>query len=500
MHAVTLWRHYIDGSETIVYTDHKALLELQTQKELNQRQVRWMGKLQSFDLKFIHMPGRLNIVADALSRRPDYALNHIACSITADPAYMQEFIAAYSEDQHFSAIIADLQQPQPPPRVRNYKLEDGLLYLWDGAHLRLCVPSAGLHRLRLLQEAHDAATAAHRGRDATYEKLVRSFYWPKMLSSVSKFVASCDLCQRVKPRNRSLSGLLHPLEVPLSPWEVVSIDFITHLPRTKNGFDAIWTFVDKLTKRVRLLPTTDTASTADCARLYFQYIFPLHGLPKQFVSDRDTKFTSDLWTELFKLLGTQLKFSTAHHPQTDGQTERVHRILEEALRTCVNFDQSDWDEHLPLIEFAYNDSVHTATGYTPFFLDTGRHPRAPREVLSEVSVASTAARFSMLSSVRESGPTQVLPTVVTGKNDDRTASELSMQNSAPTNAAIPNKPPAATPNTPPLRAPTLSGSTQTRVESTANAPSKANVEKSAHTQMRPTSKRLIKAIKALAHT
>src|SRR6266511_685843 len=127
--------------------------------------------------------------------------------------------------------------------------------------------------------------------------------------------------------------------------------------------------VDRLSKRDHFEPTVTTATAPDTAKLFFSSIFRLHGLPRAIVSDRDSKFTSRFWQELFRLLGVKLAMSTAFHPQTDGQTERANRTLEDMLRAFVNYRQTNWDECLPAAEFAYNNSLQASTGYTPFFLD-----------------------------------------------------------------------------------------------------------------------------------
>lgn len=161
------------------------------------------------------------------------------------------------------------------------------------------------------------------------------------------------------------------------------MDFVTGLPKTSRGYDSILVFVDKLSKRAILAPAhveDDAKATAD---VYIREVFRHHGLPRQFVSDRDTKFTSKFWQHLQERLGVSLLMSTANHPQTDGQTERMNHTIADMLRCLVCFDQSNWDELLPLVEFAYNNSVNSSTGETPFFVDTGRHPRLPQDLLTE---------------------------------------------------------------------------------------------------------------------
>jgi hypothetical protein len=156
------------------------------------------------------------------------------------------------------------------------------------------------------------------------------------------------------------------------------MDYITGLPCTTNGHDAILVFCDRLTKMVKFAPCMKTDDAAEAAHLFVKHVVSMHGMPDEIYSDRDTRFTSKFWQELMKGLGIKQKLSSAFHPETDGQTERTNRVLEEYLRHYVNPHQDDWDEWLPMAEFAYNNSVHAATvRHTPFFLCYGRHPKLP---------------------------------------------------------------------------------------------------------------------------
>ncbi|KAJ9531768.1 hypothetical protein QJQ45_021918 [Haematococcus lacustris] len=242
------------------------------------------------------------------------------------------------------------------------------------------VHKAGKHHT-LLHEAHDAHTAAHLGRAKTLERLQRHFYWPQMHKTVQEYVRTCDKCQRNKATNQLPPGLLQPLPIPSRNWQQVSMDFIGPLPATPRGHTMIFTVVDKLSKMIHLIPTTTTATAHDTARLFFDHIFKHHGLPEAIISDRDPKFTSDFWTSLFHLTGTRLLLSSAYHPQTDGQTERANRTVEDMLRPYVNDHKTDWDQHLAAVEFAYNSSEHVGTGFTPFYLNYGQHPTTPSALL-----------------------------------------------------------------------------------------------------------------------
>ena len=182
-----------------------------------------------------------------------------------------------------------------------------------------------------------------------------------------------------------LEGFLRPLPIPADRWEEVSLDFVTGLPRTLNGHDAVLVVVDRFTKWAYLIPTQTTVDAKGTAELFHTVVFSRHGMPKRIISDRDSRFTSHFWRAFFEEMGTTLAMSTAYHPQTDGQTERVNRVIEEALRSFVQNSQVDWDRCLPNLQFAYNTSKHSSTGETPFYLNYGKHPVVPAELMRDAS-------------------------------------------------------------------------------------------------------------------
>jgi hypothetical protein len=155
------------------------------------------------------------------------------------------------------------------------------------------------------------------------------------------------------------------------------MDLITDLPKCASGVDAVVVFVDRLTKMIVCAPTTKTVTAPQLAQIFVSKVFCQFGMPSSIVSDRDVRFTSNFWQALWQMLGTKLKMSTAFHPQTDGQTERANRTVEEMLRPYVHPRQDDWDQHLDLVAFAYNNATQASTGQTPFFLNHGRHPATP---------------------------------------------------------------------------------------------------------------------------
>ena len=198
-----------------------------------------------------------------------------------------------------------------------------------------------------------------------------------MQSDVRTFVANCHECQRNKPTNQRPVGLLQPVEIPDRPWDCVSMDLITQLPVSKSGNDAIIVFVDKLSKMTRLAATTTTVGAEGFATIFVEHVFRSHGLPKKIVSDRDARFTGNFLTAVTKSLGIRQALSTSFHPQTDGQTERMNRTLEDMLRHYVNPYQNDWDEYLNVVEFAINNAWQASIENTPFFVNYGQHPFTP---------------------------------------------------------------------------------------------------------------------------
>src|SRR5690349_24923335 len=162
------------------------------------------------------------------------------------------------------------------------------------------------------------------------------------------------------------------------------MDFIIQLPTTKAGFDAIMVFVDTFSKMVHLAPTKTTASAPDTTHIFFDQVIKLHGLPKSIVSDRDAKFTSKFWKSVFHTMGTKLAMSTAFHPQTDGQTERANRTLEDMLRAFTSYRQDDWDSHLTAAEFACNNAPNVSTGMSPFKINSGQDLQNPYSSITKI--------------------------------------------------------------------------------------------------------------------
>ena len=210
-----------------------------------------------------------------------------------------------------------------------------------------------------------------------YIAVRENFYWPNLKKEVEEYVKTCKTCQTSKATNQRKAGLLKPLPVPVAAWEHISMDFVIKLPKTARGFTAIMVVVDRLSKQAHLVPTRDEATSSQTAQKFLERIFPLHGMPLSIVSDRNSKFTAEFWSELMRLVGTSLNMSSARHPESDGQTERTIRTITQYLRSFVKYNQKDWDLWLPLAEFCYNSASHSATGMSPFQVNYGRQPLTP---------------------------------------------------------------------------------------------------------------------------
>ncbi|KAI3797508.1 hypothetical protein L1987_32765 [Smallanthus sonchifolius] len=228
-----------------------------------------------------------------------------------------------------------------------------------------------------MKEAHKTRYSVHPGADKMYMDLRTQYRWPGMKKDISLYVSKCLTCLKVKAEHQRPSGLLEQPEIPVWKWECIAMDFITKLPQTSRGHDSIWVIIDRLAKSAHFIPIREDYRVEKLARIYIDEIVSRHGVPLNNISDGDGRFTSRFWKTLQSALGTQLNLSTAYHPQTDGQSERTIQTLEDMLRACVIDFNGNWDLHLPLVEFSYNNSYHTSINMAPFEALYGRKCRSP---------------------------------------------------------------------------------------------------------------------------
>lgn len=290
---------------------------------------------------------------------------------------ISEWVSAYATDKHFSAVQQSFRSGVEDNKRETFPQylcsEEGLIYFIDSmGNTRLCVPQ--VLRLKVMKEKHDIITeAAHGGYFKTYNQISSNYYWPQMSRQIKKFIATCDICQKTKPRRHGPIGQLHPIPIPARPFEVISMDFIPELPES-NGYDNILVIVDKLTKYGIFIPTNTTITKYGTAKLFFKHVVSKFGLPRQIISDRDPRWSGDFWKEVCRLMGTNRALTTAYHPQADGQTEVLNQTLEIAIRAYIGPSRDNWENTIDALAMSYNTAVHTSTGYSPAYLLRGYQP------------------------------------------------------------------------------------------------------------------------------
>lgn len=387
------FRCYLEGSEFEMITDNQVLKHFFTKPKLSRREARWVETLGNFGVFPITLkPGKVHVLGDTLSRAPHARSDPDVNAIDVPFINFKDVIGSYDEDQFFKPIVRALngewpETPKEKKRIEEllpmFKLEDDKL-LCNG---KLCVPRKSVSTI--LQMAHDSRVGGHFKFAKTMSRLI-NFHWRHKSRDVKKYVAGCLTCQQYKDTNQRKLNDPMSLEMPERRWGSLATDFIVQLPKTKDGYDAITTWVDRLTRRVHFLKCKTSDTAVNVADAFFANIFKLHGLPDSIVSDRDSKFTSAFWKRLMELSGIHLKMSSSRHPQTDGASEIMNRMIENYLRCYCSYHQNDWDELLPAAEFAYNSAVTEDLGMSPFELDLGWIPKSPLDFIatSEVPVES----------------------------------------------------------------------------------------------------------------
>ncbi|GBG72349.1 hypothetical protein CBR_g11926 [Chara braunii] len=376
--ALTHWRHYLLGRFFYVRADHQTLKWMRTQPVLSDALNHWMIEvIEQYDFEPQYIKGECNKVADALSRRPDFSGALITEFGLADDV-TQSMVEAYREDQFMSEIIRRLEAKDKITSAES-ELVNGLLFLENEGNKRLCVPNRESLRSLFLGECHDAT--GHFGFKKTAANLLQQFWWPTMLRDAKLYVETCQVCQRDKPRTQAPLGLLKPLPIPERPGESLSMDFMDTLVTSKSGMRHIFVIVDRFSKYARLVAMPETAKIEYVIRLFKENWVRDFGLPKSIVSDRDVRFTSELWKAAAAEQGTQLQITSGNHPEANGQAEQLNRAVQHLLRHYIKPNQVNWDEKLALIASLYNNAVHSATGVSPNSLLLTFKPRLPVDFL-----------------------------------------------------------------------------------------------------------------------
>ncbi|GKE15334.1 reverse transcriptase domain-containing protein [Tanacetum coccineum] len=333
--ALKIWRHYLYRIKSVIYTDHKSLQHIFSQKELNMRQRHWIEFFGDYDCEIRYHPGKANVVADVLSTKERVKPKRVrATNMILQSSIKDRMLAAQKE------VVDESARLQRGSDEMIEQRSDGTLYYLD----QMWVPLKGEVRTLIMDEAHKSKYFVHPGADKMYYDLRDRYWWPGMKKDIAEYVSKCLTCLKVKAEHQRPSGLLQQPEIPVWKWEGIAMDFVTKLPRTSSGHDTIWVIVDRLTKYALFLPMREDYKMEELPRLYLNEIVARHGVPISIISDHDSRFTSRFWQSMQEALGTRLDMSTAYHPQTDGS----------------------WDVHLPLVKFSYNNSYHGSVRCAPF--------------------------------------------------------------------------------------------------------------------------------------
>ncbi|GJX01332.1 putative reverse transcriptase domain-containing protein [Tanacetum coccineum] len=325
-----------------VFTDHKRLQQILNHKEWNMNNERTGTTGKSFQLNhdyWLDLLSKILMLSTAARNQKNIKLVMLRGMLIENAKY--------------------------PEAIRTEKLEprtDGTLCL-NG---RSWLPCYGDLRTVIMHESHKSKYSIHPGSEKMYQDVKKLYWWPNMKADIATYVSKCLTCAKVKAEHQRQSGLLVQPEIPQWKWDNITMDFVTKLPKSSQGYDTIWVIVDRLTKSAIFIPMKETDPLEKLARLYLKEVVTRHGIPVSIICDRDPRFASNFWRSLQKALGTSLDMSTAYHPQTDGQSERTIQTLEDMLRACVIDFGNGWVKHFPLVEFSYNNSYHASIKAAPF--------------------------------------------------------------------------------------------------------------------------------------
>ena len=377
IYAIKAFRYLLLGAQEkfLIRSDHQNLKYFKSPQKITPRQARWHEFLQDYNFELIHFPGKSNTIADLLSRRKDFEGG-------VNP---NESVTLLNNDLFAPPDHPEWMKPgQNPITVRKIYLEDN--------------PET---RRRILHQIHDTPAGGHPGISNTWKLVKRKYEGPQLRQFVENYVKGCAKCQESKVITHTKRAPLYHFDTDVEHglFQYVSMDLITDLPPS-NKYDAILTIVDQgCSKSAKFLPCKKTIDGQGVAQLYFRHLFPLFGIPKRVISDRDPRFTSHFATAVCKATGIKQNLSTAFHPRTDGQSERMNQWVETYLRQFVNARQNNWSTLLPMAEFAHNSWPHEQTKHTPHELITGINPTASFTI-PEDSVPAAQERLQELKESR----------------------------------------------------------------------------------------------------
>nr|GFA52119.1 putative reverse transcriptase domain-containing protein [Tanacetum cinerariifolium] len=342
--ALKIWRHYLFGTKCTVFIDHKSLQHIIDQKELNMRQRRWLELLSDCDCKIRYHPGKGNVVADALSRKE-----------REPPLRVRALVMTIGLDLPRQILNAQTETRKP----ENIKEEDvgGMLVENSKDPEKVRTP-CGWNPMPqwqewvttvIMHEPHKSKYSIHPGSDKMYQDMKKLYWWPNIKADIATYVSKSLTYVKFKAEHQKPSGLVVQTKIPEWKWDNITMDFITKLPQSSQGYDTIWVVVDRLTKSIIFTPIRETDHMDKLTRIYLKE----------------------------NTLGTRLDMSIAYHPEIDGQSERTIQTLEDMLRACAIDLGKGWVNHFPLVELSYNNSYHTSIKVAPFEELYGRKCRSP---------------------------------------------------------------------------------------------------------------------------
>lgn len=371
-------RDYLEGYHFIVLTDHQSLKWLDKIDNPSGRLARWAMELSQWDFEIKYRKGTENTVADALSRQPlqIFQMNQpITCNWYLKKT---EEVRKNPDDNPEYTIIKD-------------RLYRHILHTLDfndnsqAEEWKICVPTE--ERNRVLEESHDLPTAGHLGVAKTLSRLARHYYWPGMLRDATKYVRSCDSCQRHKAQQLPPPGVMHATNVE-NPWEMVSVDIVVPSVNSNNGHNQLLVMQDRFTKWIELRPLRK-ATGPSVTRAVLEQVILRHGCPKIIVSDNGRQFISKVFTKLLKDCKIEHRRTPRYTPQCNP-VERTNRVVKTMIKQYIDKSQKEWDIYLPEIAYAYNSAPSDSTGYSPAYLNTGREFSPPGSLNQEVRGAPSA--------------------------------------------------------------------------------------------------------------
>ena len=382
--AVKEFYPYLYGFPFTLITDHNPLVSLKGLKDIGGRLSRWIIFLQQFNMEFRYKPGKEHSNADCMSRYFPQDAPLISFASQLDLNDMVSIKQAQAADAQLIELSKALKTSRPPKGLerlyRTAVMKEGVLYRKyrrtsnDEPILQLLVPTN--MKLLVLQELHDQS--GHLGITKTLDKVRSRFYWTGYEADIERHIQECVKCQQRKMPQPSCPAPLGTIEANY-PFQKLSWDLMGPLPPSKQ-YRYILVVSDIFTKWVEVFPLERTDSKTLASALVNEVICR-YGVPSVLHSDQGSNFTSEVMKEVCSLLGIKRTQTSAYHPQGNGQTERFNRTLEAMLAKSVEEHQSDWSDYIPKLMMAYRTSVHETTKLSPFFLNFGRSPCLPIDVM-----------------------------------------------------------------------------------------------------------------------